>query len=122
MEKKEIINKLNYYCDLINKQNVDMLNALVEAVNSVGGEIETTDKRCDNLYGIIFDEQINAYIECCIDKVKVDGDDLIIHTNDIYQHDEEDKWYSVIGGLVYINATLYSLCEVIPEYLDLKDN
>jgi hypothetical protein len=122
METKEIINKLDGFCELVGKQNVEMHKALVEAVKSVGGSIETTNEDCDNLYAIIFDEGKQTYCECYVDEVKVEGDELLIRTNDIYQEDEEDEWYSVMGGMVLINATLYALCEVIPEYLDLEDN
>lgn len=118
MKTEEIIDKLNGYCKLIGKQNVEMHKALVEAVKDAGGEIETTDESCDNLYALIFDEGEQTYIECKIDKIKVIGDNLLIHTADIYQYKDEDEWYPVMGGLVLINATLYNLCEVIPEYLE----
>lgn len=118
MEKKDFIEKLDCYRKLIEEQNIEMHKALVEAVKCAGGKIETDDECYETLNAIIFDEAADSFVECTIDAVKVVDDDLYIHTEDIYQDYDSNKWYGVMGGLVLINATLYNLCEIIPEYLD----
>ena len=41
--------------------------------------------------------------------------------NKTHWDDEKYKWYSLMGGMVLINATIYNLCEVLPTYVPYNE-
>jgi len=91
---------------------------LVEYVNSNGGEINTSDdKDKTTIYGFIWDEIDETYLEKKITSVKTFNDRLLIQVN-YPLSTEEDSWYAVSGGLVLINATLFNLLDCLSEYVE----
>lgn len=97
----------------------EMENAIIELVNNAGGCVDTSneDFQCDTIYAYVWSEYDETYVEKRVVKVRTDGNSLIIKL-DYALSEEEDCEYSIFGGLVLINATLYNLCECIEEYID----
>lgn len=91
---------------------------LVEYVNSHGGEIDTSnDEDKTTIYGFIWDEIDETYLEKKVISVKTYNERLLIQV-DYPLSTEEDSWYAVSGGLVLINATLFNLLDCLPEYVE----
>lgn len=97
----------------------DMEKAIVEVVNKAGGYIDTSngENEYDNIYAFVWSEYDETYVEKKVIGVRTDDGKLIIKL-DYPLSEDEDCEYSIFGGLVLINATLYSICECIEEYCD----
>lgn len=94
-------------CDL----NDEIEQYLVQFVKKHNSFIDTSDDEYSTtIYGFIFDEEFQSVFERKIDGIKVEDDVLYILVN--------DEWYVVIGGYVVTNATLYNICEGLPEYVE----
>ena len=118
----ELISKMLDYCEQVAKQNVEMYNTLIEVVNKAGGIIDTSneDKQNDFVYAIVYNESMEHYMDYRVDSVRSVNGYLEVHLSDYDSDEEEDSWFSIMGGMVLINATLYDLCEVLPEYIEEK--
>lgn len=117
---KELIAKMDKYCEKSCLLNVEMHKILVEFVKKAGGEmiLDNLSSGNDTLYAFIYNEDLSMIEEHEVDKVRVNGYNLELHIPDIYTENDEDKWYALMGGMVLINATTYNLCEVLPEYYE----
>lgn len=92
-------------------------DVLVKCVNSHGGEINTSnDEGRTTIYGYVWDEIDETYLEKRITSVTTFHDRLLIKV-DYPLSTEEDAWYAIFGGSVLINATLFNLLECLPEYI-----
>jgi hypothetical protein len=115
--------------------NEKMHNELVAFVKDHKNLIRTDDiENKDAIYGIV-DIDGNGYVEKQIFAVTTFEDNTLgVLFGDDFSSiknytDEEllelDIWYSVMGGIVLPNATLWCLCEFIEEYVnddDVDDN
>lgn len=100
---------MDEYCAKTCKENKRMHDILVYYVECCGGFIDTSsDETNDTLYALVFDEQEGHYSECKCDGVRVSSGHLELSLN--------DEWFSLLGGMVIMNATLYNLCECLPQY------
>ena len=109
--------------------NQDMNNILCGILKSTGKKLIRTDDSTNksSIYAYLFDEYFCRYEEKRVlavtifegrfigvllidDNITLDGmtDDEIL---------ELDDWYTMFGGLIMSNATLYNICENIEEYL-----
>jgi hypothetical protein len=98
-------------------------------LKSTGKKLIRTDddENKSSIYAYLFDECFSRYVETRVlaitvfegrfigvllidDNITLDGmtDDEIL---------ELDDWYTIFGGYLMSNATLYNLCENIEEYL-----
>ena len=116
---KTLEEKMKAYCDQQNELSNQTIKMLVEYVNANGGDIDTSneDYDKDDILAFAYDEGEDRYKDYKVDRVKTDGDCLLVHIYDDV-NDYDENWYSVNGGMVVINATLYSLCECLPEYVN----
>jgi hypothetical protein len=112
--------KMKGFCDKQNELSNEMHKALVELVNANGGEIDTSneDGTKDTSYAFVFNEFAESYSDFKVDKVRTTSGCLEIHLPDYYSEDENDLWFNVMGGICLFNATLYSLCECLHEYVN----
>ena len=115
---------LKEYCDNTNKENKRMHDILVNLVNKQGGEIDVSDEGKDNIYAIVFDGFEGKYKEYLVTKIRVVNNNLELYVPEYYYDWERDDipkddfWFSLMGGLVMQNATLYYICECLEEYIN----
>ena len=124
-QKQDLSNSIQAVMNI----NQDMNNILVGILKSTGKELIRTDNDADKstIYAFVFDDYFTFYEEKRVLAVAVfegryvgvlvgesnetlDGmtDDAIL---------ELDEWYTIFGGYLSSNGTLYNLCENIEEYL-----
>lgn len=124
-QKQDLSNSIQAVLNL----NQDMNNILVGILKSTGKKLIRTDDDTDksSIYAYLFDDYFTYYEEKRVlavtifegrfigvllieDDTTLDGmtDDEIL---------ELDNWYTMFGGYILSNATLYNLCENIEEYL-----
>lgn len=124
-QKQDLSNSLQ----AVLNTNQDMNNILCGILKSTGKKLIRTDDDTNksSIYAYLFDEYCTQYEEKRVlaitvfegrfigvllieDDTNLDGmtDDEIL---------ELDNWYTMFGGLIMSNATLYNLCENIEEYL-----
>ena len=120
---------LNNSIQAVMNINQDMNNILVGILKSTEKELIRTDNDTDKstLYAYVFDDYFTTYSEQKILAVAVfegryvgvlvgqENETLDGMTNDAIL--EMDNWYTIFGGYVLSNATLYNLCENIEQYL-----
>jgi hypothetical protein len=106
-----------------------MNNILVGILKSTGKELIRTDNDTDKstIYAFVFDDYFTNYTEKKVLAVAVfegryvgvlvgeNNETLEGMTDDAIL--EMDEWYTIFGGYLLSNATLYNLCENIEEYL-----
>ena len=111
--------------------NVQMEKQLIEFVKEHGNLIRTDKtEHKDAIYGFIFDEGINNYIDKKVLAISVFGNQLCVLLGEIYEElDEEptepteedildgDGWQPVTAGMMIENATFVSICESISQYV-----
>jgi len=114
------------FLDATHKLSKEMHDNLVQFVKDNGGFINMYDDTGkDTPYGFVMDEYYGENRERRIIAVQVfEGDELgiMFDSNVAYENEEEmcedeDNWYTIFGGMVMQNATLYSLCECIEQYV-----
>jgi hypothetical protein len=124
-QKQDLSNSIQGVLNL----NQDMNNILVGILKSTDKKLIRTDDDTDksSIYAYLFDDYFTYYEEKRVlavtifegrfigvllieDDTTLDGmtDDEIL---------ELDNWYTMFGGYILSNATLYNLCENIEEYL-----
>ena len=87
---------------------------LIKFVKKAGGEIKTENNaRCDAIYGLFYNQGSEAYEEHKILAVKVVKNQLFINAN-VYP-DEKENWFAT--DMIWRNATLFNLCETLPQYV-----
>lgn len=113
--------------------NTEMYEAISNLVSQHGGFIRTDSNErdifCDSMYAITYDEGQERYVDERILAVAVTESGLAVYTDqsdcvtiegmsneDILA--DQDDWYPVKGGMVWINPTLVSICECIEQYID----
>ena len=88
-----------------------MIDAVTRFVKEHGGSIDTSDTSYKTtIYAYVYNEELERCEEVEVLKVEVVQDELCIST--------ERDTYSVDGGYVLVNATMYNLCEALHEYVD----
>ena len=119
---EELKYKLEELTDRANKLSKEMEKTLVELTQKAGGKIDTSneDCLCDNIYAYVWDEYEETCLEKKVVEVTVENGNLIIKL-DYSLSTEEDCKYSIFGGLVLIDVTLYNLCEALWEYVDIEE-
>lgn len=120
MIDKTVLERIENYCTNTYKENAIMCEVLKDFVNQAGGKIDINDETGDTLWFYAYDEYDEHYQEYAVDCVKVENDCLMLHTSDLYSTydiDDDKCWYNLMGGMVLINATIYNLCEVLPQYV-----
>lgn len=116
----KLIEKMEVYCDGVRKQNEIMHAVLVEFVKINGGFINTENLKGehDSICAYFWNEEMETLQESYVDAVKVWNDELLIQIRDYYPSDEnDDDWFAVMGGMVHRAATIYNLCECLPQYV-----
>lgn len=124
-QKQDLSNSIQAVLNL----NQDMNNILVGILKSTDKKLIRTDDDTDksSIYAYLFDDYFTYYEEKRVlavtifegrfigvllieDDTTLDGmtDDEILELN---------NWYTMFGGYILSNATLYNLCENIEEYL-----
>ena len=124
-QKQDLSNSIQAVLNI----NQDMNNILVGILKSTDKKLIRTDDDTDksSIYAYLFDDYFTYYEEKRVlavtifegrfigvllieDDTTLDGmtDDEIL---------ELDNWYTMFGGYILSNATLYNLCENIEEYL-----
>lgn len=120
-----------YFGDLTDNINKQMHDTLAEFINEHGGIIRTENPDNDTMYAIVYDEELEMYKEYKVLAVATfDGGksvgvighfvgDTPITFEKMSDEEvlEEDGWYTLYGGMMMWNATLYCLCECIEEYV-----
>lgn len=124
-QKQDLSNSIQGVLNL----NQDMNNILVGILKSTGKELIRTDNDANKstIYAFIFDDYFTNYTEKKVLAVAVfegryvgvlvgeNNETLDGMTDDAIL--EMEEWYTMFGGYVMSNATLYNLCENIEEYL-----
>jgi hypothetical protein len=124
-QKQDLSNSIQAVLNI----NQDMNNILCGILKSTEKELIRTDNDTDKstIYAFVFDDYLTNYTEKKVLAVAVfEGryvGVLIGENNETLEGmtDEEilemDEWYTIFGGYLSSNATLYNLCENIEEYL-----
>ena len=124
-QKQDLSNSIQGVLNL----NQDMNNILVGIIKSTEKELIRTDNDTDKstIYAFVFDDYFTNYTEKKVLAVAVfEGryvGALVGENNETLEGMtdeailEMDEWYTMFGGYVLSNATLYNLCENIEEYL-----
>ena len=118
---EEIVSKFKELTNKTIELSKEMERALVALTKKAGGKIDTSNDGMNNdtIFAYVWDEIEETYLEKKVVEVEVEDDNLII-TLDYGLSTEEECKYSIFGGLVLINVTLYNLCECLWEYVDIK--
>lgn len=124
-QKQDLSNSIQAVLNI----NQDMNTILCGILKSTGKKLIRTDddEHKSSIYAYVFDDYCDYYVEKRVlavtifegrfigvllieDDTTLDGmsDDEIL---------ELDNWYTIFGGQLISNATLYNLCENIEEYL-----
>lgn len=127
-------NTLKNFCEKTMEMNKEMHDALVEMVNKNGGLIRTESNVLkgsskNDIYGFVFDEETEMTVEHPIIAVATWENGTVLGVlfdftdgNTTWESEsdedilEDDGWYSLDGGMVLQNATLYNLCENLWQY------
>ena len=119
MEKSR--NKLEELTKKNREFSKEMEKTLVEFTKKAGGKINTCNDDISNdiIYAYVWDEVEETYLEKKVIEVEVENNNLVIKL-DYGLSTEKDCKYTIFGGLILINATLYNLCECLWEYVDIK--
>ena len=119
---EESKNKLVELTAKVVELSKEMEKALIEFTKKAGGKINTCNDGSSNdiIYAYVWDEEEQTYLEKKVIEVEVENNHLVI-TLDYGLSTEEDSKYSIFGGLILINATLYNLCEALWEYVDIEE-
>ena len=112
---------MNQYC----KDEMDRCRAmekiLVEFVKKNGGYIDTDNSNNSAINIIAFDEFEEKYKEYYVRAVRVVDEHIELQLVKPFPIEPEDEnWYALLGGEIMINAAVYSLCEILPEYRKIK--
>lgn len=118
-------NRLDECLDDTIKLNEKMTETLV---GIIGDDVIRTDNDKDKstIFAFVFDEDLEHYREEKISAIAVFEGNVVgllingnIDLSDVSDDDllESDDWYSINGGYILINATLYNICENIREYI-----
>ena len=124
-QKQDLSNSIQAVMNI----NQDMNNILVGIIKSTEKELIRTDNDTDKstIYAFVFDDYFTNYTEKKVLAVAVfegryvgvlvgqENETLDGMTDDAIL--ELDEWYTIFGGYLLSNATLYNLCENIEEYL-----
>jgi hypothetical protein len=119
---EESKNKLVELTAKVVELSKEMEKSLIEFTKKAGGKIDTcnNDRHNDTIYAYVWDEVEETYLEKKVIEVEAENDNLVI-TLDYGLSTEEDCKYTIFGGLILINATLYNLCDYLWEYVDIKE-
>lgn len=104
--------------------NEKMEKALVAFVKKHGNLIRTdNDNDNDTIFGMVDEDDGLGYKERKITAVTTHENMLSVFFENIENLTDEEleehyQWHSVMGGMVLPNATLWSLCEFIGEYVE----
>jgi hypothetical protein len=124
-QKQDLSNSIQAVLNI----NQDMNNILCGILKSTEKELIRTDDDTDKstIYAFVFDDYLTNYTEKKVLAVAVfEGryvGVLIGENNETLEGMtdeailEMDEWYTIFGGYLSSNATLYNLCENIEEYL-----
>ena len=113
-KKMEVSN----YARKIESLSAEIEKALVEFVNSKGGKIDTSnDDDNDTICAFVWDEFDERYYEKKVVEVGVYENSLYV-TLEYPLSTESDASYTIFGGLILINATLYNICDALEQYID----
>lgn len=117
---KDFEKKMENYCNKQNKLSNEMVKLIIDFVNANGGEIDTSNENYthDDIYAFVYNEFAESYSDFKVHKVRATNGCLEIYIPDYYSENEDDLWFNVMGGMCLFNATLYSLCECLWEYVD----
>ena len=107
--------------------NDKMEQVIIKIVKENGGLVRTDNPKYDTIYGYIFDEGIDTYVERKILALATCKDNELsillgaeYTTLDGMTNDEIlecEEWDTVMGGMVLANATLLNICEILQEYV-----
>ncbi len=110
--------EVSNYARKIESLSAEIEKALVEFVNSKGGKIDTSnDDDNDTIYAFVWDEFDERYYEKKVVEVGVYENSLYV-TLEFPLSTESDASYTIFGGLILINATLYNICDALEQYID----
>lgn len=128
------IQNLEEYLSSVRKLDIQVEKQLIEIVKANGNLIRTDQtEHKDTISGFIFDEdeEIDRYIEKKVLAITVIGNQLCVLLDefnvvlDEETTDEEllesDDWEHITAGMMIVNATLFSICESISQYIDDED-
>ena len=112
--------------------NLQMEKQLIEFVKEHGNLIRTDQtEHKDTISGLIFDEEIDRYIDKKVLAIAAFGNRLCVLLDEFYVKldeditDEEllesDDWEHITAGMMIVNATFVSICEGISQYIDDED-
>jgi hypothetical protein len=124
-QKQDLSNSIQAVLNI----NQDMNNILCGILKSTEKELIRTDNDTDKstIYAFVFDDYFENYTERRVLAVTIfegrsigvllgaNNETLEGMTDDAIL--EADEWYTIFGGYLLSNATLYNLCENIEEYL-----
>lgn len=109
--------------------NNEMEQAIITIVQANGGLIRTdNNERRGTIYAFVMDSCMGDVTEKEVLAVSVFDNNLsvLVQWGDLYDLNELtdkeilelDNWYTVTGGYVTANATLYNLCDCILDYVE----
>jgi hypothetical protein len=108
--------EIRNYARKIEDLSEEIGKALVEFVNSKGGKIDTSnDEDNDTLFAFVWDEANGTFCEKKVVEVGVGyNNSLYVKVDEPF---DDDDVYPIFGGYVLVNATLYSICDILEEYV-----
>lgn len=126
------IQNLEEYLSSVRKLDIQVEKQLIEIVKANGNLIRTDQtEHKDTISGLIFDEEIDRYIDKKVLAITVIGNQLCVLLDefnvvlDEETTDEEllesDDWEPITAGMMIVNATFVSICEGISQYIDDED-
>jgi hypothetical protein len=126
------IQNLEEYLSSVRKLDLQVEKQLIEIVKANGNLIRTDQtEHKDTISGLIFDEEIDRYIDKKVLAITVIGNQLCVLLDefnvvlDEETTDEEllesDDWEHITAGMMIVNATFVSICEGISQYIDDED-
>lgn len=126
------IQNLEEYLSSVRKLDIQVEKQLIEIVKANGNLIRTDQtEHKDTISGLIFDEEIDRYIDKKVLAITVIGNQLCVLLDEFNvvldgeTTDEEllesDDWEHITAGMMIVNATFVSICEGISQYIDDQD-
>ncbi len=126
------IQNLEEYLSSVRKLDIQVEKQLIEIVKANGNLIRTDQtEHKDTISGLIFDEEIDRYIDKKVLAITVIGNQLCVLLDEFNvvldgeTTDEEllesDDWEHITAGMMIVNATFVSICEGISQYIDDED-
>lgn len=123
---------LEEYLSSVRKLDLQVEKQLIEIVKANGNLIRTDQtEHKDTISGLIFDEEIDRYIDKKVLAIAAFGNRLCVLLDEFYVKldeditDEEllksDDWQPITSGMMIENATFVSICEGISQYIDDED-